>query len=114
MSSWEEMGKDFQDSLKRFIVLSDGLSKNSLSRVTKALAAYPLEDDLIQLRQEKEFEIYEVGKHIQSIKIHMMVDSLQQDAEEYRVKQAKQDRNKKVPADIDKLDYAKQGELNVK
>ena len=109
MSQFEQMGKDFQELLKSFLILSDEMSKNSLLRVTKALMAYPLEDELIVLQKDSEAELYEIGKNIQNIKIGMMVESLQQDAEEDRIKQSKLDRNK-VPDEIDKPDYVKQGE----
>ena len=85
---FQEMGVEFQDSLREFIGLTDSLSKNSLKRVCKALAAHPLEDDLITLVRSDETELYEIGKEIQSIKLNMMVESLKQDAEEERIKAA--------------------------
>ena len=82
---FQQMGVDFQNSLREFIEGSDALSKNSLKRVVKALAAYPLEEGIIELVHEDEKDLYEIGKEIQSVKINMMVESLKQDAEEERV-----------------------------
>lgn len=85
---FQQMGVEFQNQLREFIERTDGLSKNSLKRVCKALAAHPLEEDLIELANTGEEEVYEIGKEIQSIKLNMMVESLKQDAEDERVKAA--------------------------
>ena len=84
---FEKLGEDFQLSLKEFIIKSDALRKNQLHRVTKALAAYPLEDELIKLRGKEEKEVYDLGVNIQSIKLNMMVESLKDE-------QRKQEQNK--------------------
>ena len=93
---FQKLGVDFQNSLKDFMESSDGLSKNQLKRVLKALAAYPLEEGIVNLIHEDELSIYKIGTEIQSIKINMMVESLRQDAEEERVKEAKAARNAKT------------------
>lgn len=95
LRSFEQMGVDFQSALKEFIEKTDGLKKNELHRVCKALAADPLEDTLIALRTSDEEEAFKVGKEIQSIKLNMMVESLRQDAEEQRVKNAQTERASK-------------------
>jgi hydroxylamine reductase (hybrid-cluster protein) len=105
---FQQMGVEFQNQLREFIERTDGLSKNSLKRVCKALAAHPLEEDLITLAHVDEEEVYEIGKEIQSIKLNMMVESLKQDAEEQRIKEAQQERANKVPDNIEKPDYAKE------
>ena len=92
---FQEMGVNFQNSLREFIEKSDGLKKNQLHRVIKALAAHPLEDDLIKLASSDEEDVYDVGKEIQSIKLNMMVESLRQDAEERRIKAAQSERANK-------------------
>ena len=89
---FQEMGVNFQNSLREFIERTDTLSKNSLKRVCKALAAHPLEDDLITLANTNEEEVYGIGKEIQSIKLNMMVESLRQDAEDQRIKAAQVER----------------------
>ena len=89
---FQEMGVNFQNSLREFIERTDSLSKNSLKRVCKALAAHPLEDDLITLANTNEEEVYDIGKEIQSIKLNMMVESLRQDAEDQRIKAAQVER----------------------
>ena len=89
---FQEMGVNFQNSLREFIERTDSLSKNSLKRVCKALAAHPLEDDLITLANTNEEEVYGIGKEIQSIKLNMMVESLRQDAEDQRIKAAQVER----------------------
>ena len=89
---FQEMGVNFQNHLREFIEKTDTLSKNSLKRVCKALAAHPLEDDLITLANANEEEVYEIGKEIQSCKLNMMVESLRQDAEEARIKAAQTER----------------------
>lgn len=81
---FQQLGADFQLKLKDFIQRSEQLTKNSLLRVQKALAAYPLEDELVTLVQPNEKEVYKLGVDIQSIKLNMMVESLKQDAEEER------------------------------
>lgn len=81
-NDFEQMGVDFQSTLKDFIIKTDNLSKNSLGRVQKALAAYPLEEGIIKLVNNSEIEVYNLGVEIQSIKLNMMVESLRQDAEE--------------------------------
>lgn len=91
---FQKLGVEFQDSLKEFIERSDGLKKNQLHRVVKALAAHPLEEDLITLVHEDEIEVYGIGKEIQSIKLNMMVESLRQDAEEERINASKEARAK--------------------
>lgn len=85
---FKEMGVNFQNYLREFIEKSDNLKKNQLHRVMKALASYPLEEDLIKLVHNDEIEVYEIGKEIQSCKLNMMVESLRQDAEEERIKTA--------------------------
>ena len=107
---FQQMGVEFQNSLREFIERTDTLSKNSLKRVCKALAAHPLEEDLITLANNSEEEVYEIGKEIQSIKLNMMVESLRQDAEENRIKEAQEERANKIPDTIEKPDYAKEGE----
>ena len=92
---FQEMGVEFQNSLREFIERSDRLKKNQLHRVIKALAAHPLEDELIKLASSDEEEVYGIGKNIQSLKLNMMVESLRQDAEEQRIKQAQQERANK-------------------
>ncbi len=89
---FQEMGVEFQNSLREFIERTDKLSKKSLMRVCKALAAHPLEDDLITLVHYEEMELYDIGKEIQSIKLNMMVESLKQDAEDERVKASQEAR----------------------
>ena len=106
-TDFEQLGKDFQDNLKAFILKSDELKKNQLHRVTKALAAYPLEDDLITLIHLEEKVVYELGVQLQSLKLNMMVESLKQDAEDERITTAKENR---IPSNIEKPDYANQGE----
>ena len=93
---FQKMGVDFQNSLREFMEGSDKLSKKSLNRVCKALAAYPLEEGIVSLIHEDEIEVYETGKEIQSIKINMMVESLRQDAEDERVKAEKEARDAKT------------------
>ena len=92
--NFQQMGVEFQDSLREFIERTDKLSKKSLMRVCKALAAHPLEDDLITLVHNDETELYNIGTEIQSIKLNMMVESLKQDAEEERIKASKEARVK--------------------
>lgn len=87
---FDQLGEDFQTNLKEFIEKSSELSKNKLLRVTKALAAYPLEDELIELVHHEEKEVYDIGVQIQSIKLNMIVDSLKQDQEEERIKAVKE------------------------
>ena len=89
---FQQMGVEFQNSLREFIERTDSLSKNSLKRVCKALAAHPLEDDLITLANSNEEEVYDIGKEIQSIKLNMMVESLRLDAEEQLIKAAQSER----------------------
>ena len=93
---FQQMGVEFQNQLREFIEKSDGLKKNQLHRVVKALAAHPLEEDLITLVHADEAVVYEIGKEIQSIKLNMMVESLKQDAEEQRIKEAQKDRADKA------------------
>lgn len=102
---FQKMGVEFQNSLREFIEKTDNLKKNQLHRVVKALAAHPLEEDLIKLVHSEEVEVYDIGKNIQSLKLNMMVESLKQDAEEARVKESKESRNT-VPDTIEKPDYA--------
>ena len=90
--SWEELGKEFQLSLKDFVIISDKLSKKSLHRVINALAAHPLEDDLITLVHPEEEVLYKIGINIQSIKLNMMVESNRLDMEKERIEQAQTDR----------------------
>ena len=92
--NFQQMGVEFQDSLREFIERTDKLSKKSLMRVCKALAAHPLEDDLITLVHNDETELYNIGTEIQSIKLNMMVESLKQDAEDERIKASKEARVK--------------------
>ena len=94
-NNFEQMGEDFQSNLKEFIEKSDDLKKNQLHRVSKALAAYPLEEDLITLVHPEEKVVYEIGIQIQSIKLNMMIESLKQDAEEERIKASKEARKSK-------------------
>lgn len=98
---FEKMGVEFQNSLLKFIQKSDDLRKNQIHRVLKALAAHPLEEELITLNHEDEIEVYEIGKEIQSLKLNMMVESLRQDAAEERNKN-------KIPDNIEVPDYAKE------
>lgn len=111
-TDFEQLGKDFQTDLKEFIEKSDSLKKNQLHRVIKALAGYPLEEDLVKLQPGQEKEVYELGVQIQSVKLNMMVESLRQDAEEERIKasrEAREQREKnKVPDKIEKPDYAEE------
>ena len=102
---FQKMGVEFQNSLREFIEKTDSLKKNQLHRVVKALAAHPLEEDLIKLVHNEEVEVYDIGKNIQSLKLNMMVESLKQDAEEARVKESREIRNN-IPANIEKPDYA--------
>ena len=103
--TFQEMGAEFNSSLRNFIEKTDELSKNSLKRVCKALAAHPLEEDLITLTNSNEEEVYEIGKQIQTIKLNMMVESLRQDAEEQRARDTKVSKVS-VPDHIDKPEYA--------
>ena len=57
---FEKMGVEFQSSLLKFIQKSDDLRKNQIHRVLKALAAYPLEEELITLGNKEEVEVYEI------------------------------------------------------
>ena len=91
---FQKLGVDFENSLREFMEGVDGLSKNSLKRVCKALAAHPLEEELIELIHNDEIALYGVGKEIQSIKLNMMIESLRQDAEDERVKTAQAERTK--------------------
>ncbi len=105
---FQQMGVEFQNSLREFIERSDNLKKNQLHRVVKALAAHPLEEDLIKLASSDEEAVYKIGKEIQSCKLNMMVESLRQDAEEARIKQAREERAQVIPDVIEKPDYAKE------
>ena len=113
-TDFETMGEEFQDNLKKFIVKSDDLSKNSLKRVLKALAAHPLEEELISLIREDESELYDIGKDIQSIKLNMMIESLKQDAmaQEAALQRGEQSKEKEhdytIPDHIEVPDYAKE------
>lgn len=77
---FQQLGIDFQNSLKEFIEKTESLSKKSLIRMSKALAAHPLEENIVTLIHPDEIEAYEVGKVIQSLKLNMMIESLKQDA----------------------------------
>lgn len=101
--NFKQMGIDFQNTLKSFFTTADTLSKNKLLRVCKALAAHPLEDNIVELNMKDEQSLYNMGKELQSIKLGMMVESLKKDAEdEARRQQIKN----KVPDNIEKPDYA--------
>lgn len=78
--SFSQLGEEFKQCLDEFFEYAEELSKNGLKRLVKALAAHPLEDDLIKLIHEDEKEAYNIGVQIQSIKLNMMVESLQQEA----------------------------------
>ena len=93
---FQKMGVEFQNQLREFIEKSDSLKKNQLHRVVKALAAHPLEEELIKLVHPEEEEVYSIGKEIQSIKLNMMVESLKQDAEDHRIKEAQKERADKA------------------
>lgn len=77
---FKQLGTEFQHNLTDFIEYTDGLSKNSLKRLINALAANPLEPDLVELVHEDEIEAFNIGVEIQSIKVNMIVESLQQEA----------------------------------
>lgn len=81
VTSFEQLGLDFQRDLADFIDGTDELGKNALCRVNKALAAHPLED-VVTLTHPDEIKVYELGKQIQAIKLSMMIESLKQDAAE--------------------------------
>jgi len=105
---FQQMNVDFQTTLKDFLDSSDGLRKNELGRVCKALAAYPLEDEIIELISKEEIEVYNLGVTLQSIKLNMMVESLKQDA----IEDMKKQNRSTIPDNIDKPDYASEGENN--
>jgi hypothetical protein len=82
LHTFEELGTEFQKKLLEFNSLADNLSKNELKRVSKALAASPLEEDLIKLIHPNEIDLYNIGIDIRTIKMDMMVKSLIMDQEE--------------------------------
>ena len=108
IKDFQQMGIDFQLNLKEYIQKTDALSKKSLIRIQKALAAYPLEEGIVELVHDDEKDVYKLGVEIQSIKLNMMVESLRQDAEEARINAIREQRKSKnpVPENIDKPDYA--------
>jgi len=81
-----QLEKDFKENLANFIIKSDELKKNQLHRVSKKLAGFPLEEELITLIHKEEKEVYEIGVQLHSIKLNLMVESLKLDAEEERIK----------------------------
>jgi hypothetical protein len=87
LHTFEELGTEFQKKLLEFNSLADNLSKNELKRVSKALAASPLEEDLIRLVHPNEVDLYNIGIDLRTIKMDMMVKSLIMDQEEAQFKQ---------------------------
>lgn len=110
MSTFEELGVEFQLILKDTLKMIDGLSSNSMRRLLKKTLAHPLEDDLVKLQEKDNIEVtvYNNALELQSIKFSMMVESLKQDAEEERVRLAREARENKIPEGIDVPDYAKE------
>ena len=105
---FQQMNIDFQTTLLDFLNTTDELRKNELVRVCKALAAYPLENEMIELNSKEEKTVFNLGTSLHSIKLNMMVESLRQDA----IEELKQNNKNSVPDSIDKPDYASEGEEN--
>jgi hypothetical protein len=106
MTDFQKMESNFKTALHAFISQTDDMDKNKLVRVCKALAAYPLEEQLVKLSHQKEVDLYNLGVEIQAIKLNMMVESLRLDA----VEEQRKANLAKVPNNIEKPDYAKEGE----
>lgn len=91
---FQKMSSDFQLALKDFMERTDKISKNGLKRICKALTAYPLEEGIVNITHEDEVELYKRGTEIQSIKMTMAIESMRQDMEDERIKQARLERDR--------------------
>ena len=100
--TFSEMTSDFNEVLDLFSQKSNELSKKELFRVTNALASYPIIEVHTNLIRSGEIELYALGMSLQSIKLNMMFENMKQDAIEAS--------KEIVPNNIDKPDYASEGE----
>lgn len=116
MTTFNELGAEFQLLLKSTLLGIDKLSTNSAKRVLKKALAHPLEDHLVKLNSTNDLEnvVYEQTLEIQSIKFSMMIESLKQDAEEERIRLSREEREQRnkqtseIPENVDIPDYAKE------
>ena len=104
----DELGLEYQENLFKFRELADDMSKKGLARVAKSLVAHPLEPDLVNIKDEDELALFNVGTEIEAIKMNMTLLEITR-----RSIEAQKDATKKaeVPDNIDKPEYAKENDL---
>lgn len=109
-TEFEKVGLELKEKVSEFFVLTDTLSKNSLSRVCKMFAAFPVEQEEINInvRQPNELEAANLGIEIQKLKMALALESMRLDAEAERVKLSQQERMATVPDHIEKPSYAQE------
>ena len=77
-TAFKNLGADFSITLGKLNILLGIMSKNSLARVSKKIAGYPLEDENIKLIQPDEEKAYDLSVKLFHTKIEMMFEQLRE------------------------------------